>query len=543
MVNEKNFEELKEKQEYYERMKVEYQTLIDNITAEKTELINLINLKHNESIQYHNEIQRLNHVILEQSNEFKRIIEEKDILIQSSLENCSNCDRLRMTLKEKDDIIVSLNNKSNEYDKMKTDVISANESALHLKERCENLDKSMAIQLESVRALTAKNLQLSEQEQNLERELERLRRHLVETEENYTQELMASEHKLTECQARLHQVEERAKQTSTVYTSNSIRANQEVETLRNQIKLLEKQRDDVQAKLSDAEDARSRSEAALTNLQVVLEQFQLDKERDIHAATEKIRNKVEDLKGHNSVLRGEINRLEEKLAEALAGLQAASRLGDQVETKTAQINDLKEQVRTLQTSVAAAEERYYNAISNQQDKVDKNLVKNLVINYVLTAATNQTNKTQVLRVISTVLDFNQQECERLGLVRAANSTDSLTAEFVKFLQNESRPRVPLPNMMTLAQNTSRSTTPTSRKSSVIGAQPNMQQTVTGHSRNPSTGSNNLLFTNIDAMDTASQRSRESDRTEPRVISQSLDTGVIQTRNTEGAILKSVLKDM
>lgn len=48
-----------------------------------------------------------------------------------------------------------------------------------------------------------------------------------------------------------------------------------METYRNQIKLLEKQRDDVQARLSDAEDAKNRSEAALTNLQVVLEQFQL----------------------------------------------------------------------------------------------------------------------------------------------------------------------------------------------------------------------------------------------------------------------------
>lgn len=46
-------------------------------------------------------------------------------------------------------------------------------------------------------------------------------------------------------------------------------------------------------------------------------------------------------------------------------------------------------VKTLQTSVAAAEERYYNAISNQQDKVDKNLVKNLIINYVLTAANSK----------------------------------------------------------------------------------------------------------------------------------------------------------
>lgn len=50
-----------------------------------------------------------------------------------------------------------------------------------------------------------------------------------------------------------------------------------METLRNQIKLLEKQREEVQTRLSDAEDAKSKSEAALTNLQVVLEQFQLGK--------------------------------------------------------------------------------------------------------------------------------------------------------------------------------------------------------------------------------------------------------------------------
>ncbi|CAH0598611.1 unnamed protein product [Chrysodeixis includens] len=535
---EKYAEDLKVNHEHSEKLVSEYRTLIDSANAEKTELINLINLKHNESIQYHNEIQRLNHVILEQTNEFKKVIEDKDQLIQNS-SNCSTCDSLKVTLKEKDEIIIALNQSASECEKVKAELVAAKDNVKSLLERCDNLDKSLAIQLETVKKLTAENGQLSEQEQNSTRELERLRRHLVETEENYTQELMTSEQKLAECQARLHQVEERAKQTSTVYTSNSIRANQEVETYRNQIKLLEKQRDDVQARLSDAEDAKNRSEAALTNLQVVLEQFQLDKERDIHTATEKIRNKMEELKRQNQDLHSEITSLNSKLEESLAGLRAATRLGDQVETKCAQINDLKEQVRTLQTSVAAAEERYYNAISNQQDKVDKNLVKNLVINYVMTAGGNSTNKTQVLRVLSTVLDFNQQECERLGLSRGA-APDSLAAEFVRFLQNESRPRAPLPNMMSLA-NASRSATPGSRKNSTVGPHPNLTKP-TGHSRNPSTGSNNLLFQNIDTLDTASQLSRDSDR-EPKVVSPSLDTGVNQTRNTEGAILKSVLKDM
>lgn len=540
-AKEKTIEDMKQSLASTEKISNEYKSIIDTAMTEKTELINLINLKHNESIQYHNEIQRLNHVILEQTNEYKKVIEEKDKQLLNSSDHCKNCENLMVTLREKDGIIMSLSQNASGFEKTMADLVAASESVKVLTEKCDNLEKHLSVQVETVKKLTAENLQLSELEQNSVKELERLRRHLVETEENYTQELMSSEQKLTECQARLHQVEERAKQTSTVYTSNSIRANQEVETYRNQIRLLEKQRDEVQARLSDAEDARSRSEAALTNLQVVLEQFQLDKERDIHSATEKIRNKMEEQRRENRGLQIEISRLNAKLEEALTGLQAASRLGDQVEMKRAEINDLKEQVRTLQTSVAAAEERYYNAISNQQDKVDKNLVKNLVINYVMTAAGNQSNKTQVLRILSTVLDFNQQECERLGLSRSAQAPDSLAAEFVKFLQNESRPRAPLPNMMTLAQgNTSRSATPSSRKNSAIGPPPNLPKT--GHSRNPSTGSNNLLFSNLDSMETASQFSRESDR-EPRFVTQSLDTGVNQTRNTEGAILKSVLKDM
>ncbi|KAL4707512.1 hypothetical protein ACJJTC_000264, partial [Scirpophaga incertulas] len=238
--------ELKAKCELLEKSLIEYKSVNDTINAEKAELINLINLKHNESLQYHNEIQRLNHALLEQSNEFKRILEDKEKIVQNT-STCSNCENFRVTLKEKDEIIKNITHQTGDNDKLRIELVNASESLNALTAKCDNLELSLASSLETIKKLTAEK----------------------------TQELMASEQKLTEVQARLHQIEERAKQNSTVYTSNSIRANQEVETLRNQIKLLEKQREDVQGKLSEAEDARSRSEVALTNLQVVLEQFQL----------------------------------------------------------------------------------------------------------------------------------------------------------------------------------------------------------------------------------------------------------------------------
>lgn len=152
---------VKSKSEQMEKSCTEYKTILENATKEKSELINLINLKHNESIQYHTEIQRLNHILLEQTSEFKRIIEEKDALIQNKTENCTNCENLKITLKEKDEIIKSLNQNSTEYETMKSELLKANETIKNLTEKCDTLDKSLAIQLEAVKELTAQNVQVS----------------------------------------------------------------------------------------------------------------------------------------------------------------------------------------------------------------------------------------------------------------------------------------------------------------------------------------------------------------------------------------------
>lgn len=60
-----------------------------------------------------------------------------------------------------------------------------------------------------------------------------------------------------------------------IYTwLSSIRANQHTETLQAQYIVLQQQKDDLSAKLSAAEDRDSKNQAALTNLQCALEQFQ-----------------------------------------------------------------------------------------------------------------------------------------------------------------------------------------------------------------------------------------------------------------------------
>lgn len=49
---------------------------------------------------------------------------------------------------------------------------------------------------------------------------------------------------------------------------------------------------------------------------------------------------------------------------------------------------------------------------SQADRIDKNLLKNLIIGYIVAPAND---KPQILKLVSSVLDFNQTESDKVGL--------------------------------------------------------------------------------------------------------------------------------
>lgn len=123
-------------------------------------------------------------------------------------------------------------------------------------------------------------------------------------------------------------------------------------------------------------------------------------------------------------------------------------------------------VAALQDKLAKAEGKCHKLTSQTDAKVDKTLIKNLVVGLV--SANNNLNKDQmqILKIIATVLDFNQQEYDKVNLNKlqqgswlssvlhpqssgAGNqqmSSQSLSEAFVRFLENESKPRV-IPNLL------------------------------------------------------------------------------------------------
>jgi len=228
------------------------------VKSQKSELEQLNVIKHNEGLQYQNEIQRLIQHVNEQALclqelNLQRVTDEmREEQYSKNLQENGGCSGTDESI----------------------DQSRQNAELAVLSEKCGALEAALIQEQSNSRFLQSQLAEGQKKEANSAKELERLRTHLVEMESSYTEEALIAETSRQELEAKLLLAEEKVKSSSTAFTSANIRANQQVETLQQQIALIAQQRDNIQTKLSTAEDKILLQSASLTNLQVVLEQFQ-----------------------------------------------------------------------------------------------------------------------------------------------------------------------------------------------------------------------------------------------------------------------------
>ncbi|KAL0127445.1 hypothetical protein PUN28_005620 [Cardiocondyla obscurior] len=406
------------------------------INNQKSELEQLVSIKHNEILQYQNEIQKLIQRVNEQAAHIQEFISERTA---NEMRNKANAEDIK-----------------NEHDHNGIDYSRQSAEIATLNKKCDALEAALMQEQSNSRLLQNQLVEIQNKEANSAKELDRLRTHLVEMESSYTDEVLIAEKNRQELEAKLLQAEEKVKSSSTAFTSANIRANQQVETLQQQIALITQQRDQIQAKLSTAEDNIQLQSASLTNLQIVLEQFQQDKERDVMVATEKLRSRLTESHEKQEKLLDDISNLQQQLREARECLKAASRLSEQLEKKDEQIERCNEEVAQLKASLDLADQKMKEAREHVEGKIDKVLVKNLLLGYLSSA---KSDKSSILRVFANVLEFTESEKEKTGLnnatthgsrqVSGTSSKDheaSLSTAFVRFLESESKPKPQLPGL-------------------------------------------------------------------------------------------------
>ncbi|XP_075156525.1 Golgi microtubule-associated protein [Haematobia irritans] len=432
------------------------QKSLDTLNFEKQELIKALQQKHAENMQYYMEIQRLTPLVNQST-------------ASEPSKPCEKCPQMETTLNE-----------------MKKRQEKFQDQINFLKEKSDILTTNLLTEQTNQKLVQEEKADVMEQNATLRKDIERLRAHLLEIEDMHTQETVEMQKELDETKSRMNALEVEVSKSSNAYTSASIRANQHAETLQAQYALVVQQRDELLHKLSQAEDRESKNQAALTNLQCALEQFQNDKENDIKLATQRLRKELQQHLDKESHLQLEIQQLHQQLTDATDGLNAAARLSDQLESCQQTINILREEVDSLKHQNVTLEQKLSSAESSQSDKIEKTLIKSLLIGYVV--STNPNDKQQILRMISSVLDFNQGETDKVGLNKqqggwlgsllgggggqpGAHSKENLVQAFVQFLEQESQPQSQqqqMPNLLNITHsNQSSTSTSNSRRSSNI----------------------------------------------------------------------------
>lgn len=258
-----------------EKSIVEHESALTTLKSERDELVKLVQVKHTESLQYHAEIQRMTQLFNEQALNLQKASVERE-----SFEKLVKDKEAELLWAQNELQVVRQRLKNFEETNNHGEICNIVEHSIQIAQGSILNEKSNALEAALVKEQSSNRIlqnQLTDSQQRetaAAKELERLRSHLVEIEANFTDEALLMEHSKQDLQTKLVQTEEKLKNSSTVYTSANIRANQQVETMQQQMALIVQQRDEIQGKLSAAENKVLSHTVSLTNLQIVLEQFQ-----------------------------------------------------------------------------------------------------------------------------------------------------------------------------------------------------------------------------------------------------------------------------
>ncbi|XP_027022754.2 thyroid receptor-interacting protein 11 isoform X2 [Tachysurus fulvidraco] len=365
--------------------------------------------------------------------------------------------------------------KSGELNQLLNEVKSMQERALAFQQERDQVMLALKQKQMETSALQSELQHTRDKEQRQKQELERLRNHLLEIEDSYTREALAAEDRETELRRRVMMLDEKLASSSSAVESASQQASLQVESLQEQLNVLARQRDEAVLQCHAAQEQVNQYAVSLSNLQMVLEQFQQEEKAMYSAELEKHKKEKEEWRRKAEMLADKSAALQLNLDEANAALESASRLTDQLDLKEEQMEELKKQVDMRQEMLEEAQHKLTDLLNSTEGKVDKVLMKNLFLGYFHTP---RNKRAEVLRLMGNVVGLERDDVDKmleeqeggrgvtgwvsgwLGGSRAVQSVPttpqrptqtrslngSFSEMFVKFLEVESSPAAPTPRL-------------------------------------------------------------------------------------------------
>ncbi|XP_062324639.1 thyroid receptor-interacting protein 11 [Osmerus eperlanus] len=359
--------------------------------------------------------------------------------------------------------------KSVELNQLLNELRSMQERAVAFQQERDQLMLALKQKQMETTAVQAELQRMKDKEQRLNLELERLRSHLLETEDSYTREALAAEDREAELRRRVTLLDDRLATSSSAVENASQQASLQVESLQEQLSGVVKQRDKALLQLHASQEQVNQYAVSLSNLQMVLEQFQQEEKAMYSSELDKHRRERDEWRRKALQLEDKAAALQVTLDEANAALDSASRLTDQLDLKEEQLEELRKQVDVRQEMLEEAQTKLMSLLNTTEGKVDKVLMRNLFMGYFHTP---KNKRAEVLMLMGSVLGLDREEViqmldedSRHGVTgwvsswlggRAVQSVPntpqrptqgqgfntSFSEMFVKFLEVESTPALP-----------------------------------------------------------------------------------------------------
>ncbi|XP_076965744.1 thyroid receptor-interacting protein 11-like [Callospermophilus lateralis] len=243
---------------------------------------------------------------------------------------------------------------------------------------------------------------LQDQELRLNRELERLRSQLLESEESYAQEILAAEDKEIQLRQKVTLLEEKLATSSKA----SHQASVQIESLQEQLSLVSQQRDENALQLSLCQERVRQCALSSSNLEHAQEE-----EKAMHSAElAKGKQLVAEWKNKAEKLEGEVSSLQERLHEANAMLDSASKLREDLDLKEEEMEELKKQNELRKEMLDHAQQKLSTLVNSTEGKLDKVLMRNLLIGHFKAP---KGKRLEVLQLMGSILDIPKDKMEQL----------------------------------------------------------------------------------------------------------------------------------
>uniref|UniRef100_A0A8C2YYP1 Thyroid hormone receptor interactor 11 n=1 Tax=Cyclopterus lumpus TaxID=8103 RepID=A0A8C2YYP1_CYCLU len=371
------------------------------------------------------------------------LLREKEFELSAVSEKSATVERM---LKDKEQ------GKSGELNQLLNELKSMQEKALAFQQERDQVMMALKQKQMETTAVQTELQHMRDKEQRLNLELERLRNHLLEIEDSYTREALAAEDRETELRRRVALLDDKLATSSSAVENASQQASMQVESLQEQLTRVVKQRDEALISLRTSQEQVNQYAVSLSNLQMVLEQFQQEEKAMYSAELDRLKKEKDEWKRKALRLEDQASSLQVNLDEANSALESASRLTDQLDLNEEQIDELKKQGEQRQTKTPY-----------------KVLMRNLFLGYFHTP---KTKRADVLRLMGSVLGLSREDVDKMlgedgphGVTgwmsnwlggRGAQSVpntpqkptsgqgfnSSFSEMFVKFLEIESTPSLP-----------------------------------------------------------------------------------------------------